>query len=177
MLVMQAHGLRIRSGLMRRRRLIVLFYGPLRPSPNRSSRHHSPPRLARWGMAQSLQIDGENIRQAHTVNSVFVLRALAAWILLQTRIFGCRIAAEKPVIRARRSERKSTKDQVADKALAHGRHLEVFFEAHTNNEPTKAKRAIYRFSNWKREVSKNPRYTPVCSNIMPNTGRSAMAAM
>ncbi|MGB7328194.1 MAG: hypothetical protein WBD31_25180, partial [Rubripirellula sp.] len=52
--------------------------------------------------------------RANTVNSIFMLRALAAGIMLQTRIFGCRIAAEKPVIRARRSELKSTKGQVAD---------------------------------------------------------------
>ena len=66
MLVMQAQGLRIRSGLMRRRRLIVLLDGPSRPSPNRSSRHHCPLNLAWRAMAQSLQIDGENIRQAVT---------------------------------------------------------------------------------------------------------------
>ena len=56
--------MRIRSGLMRRRRLIVLLDGPSRPSPNRSSRHHCPLNLAWRAMAQSLQIDGENIRQA-----------------------------------------------------------------------------------------------------------------
>jgi hypothetical protein len=63
---MQAHGLRIRSGLMRRRRMTILKHGPLRPSPYRSSRHHCPLKLTRLAMAQSLQIDGENIRQAQS---------------------------------------------------------------------------------------------------------------
>jgi hypothetical protein len=68
MLVKQAHenySLRIRSGLMRRRRLIKLDNGPLRPSPNRSSRRQYPPKMVRRALVQSLQIDRENIRQAH----------------------------------------------------------------------------------------------------------------
>lgn len=102
-----------RSGLMRRRRLIVLFYGPLRPSPNRSSRHHRPQKLAWWAMAQSLQIDGENIRQAHTVNSLFSLRALAAEEMPRERKSCCCRTARKPVVHASRSENTRLKDHAS----------------------------------------------------------------
>jgi len=50
------------------------------------------------------------------VNSYFVLRALAAWKLLQQRNFLSCSAAGKPVIHASRIEDKPHKDQVADGA-------------------------------------------------------------
>ena len=54
----------IRSGLMRRRRLTILENGPQRPSPYRSSRRQYSPKMAWRALAQSLQIEGEIIRQA-----------------------------------------------------------------------------------------------------------------
>lgn len=58
--------------------------------------------------------------RALTVNSDFVLRALAARKLLQQRDFlRCRAAGE-PVIRAIRGENNARKDQVVDEPAAHG---------------------------------------------------------
>ncbi len=50
------------------------------------------------------------------MNSIFVLHARAAQILLQQRDFLHRLAAKKPVIHAIRSENNRLKDQVAGKA-------------------------------------------------------------
>ena len=51
---------------MRRRRLIILQNGPLRPSPYRSSRRQCSPKMAWRALAQSSQIDREIIRQAQS---------------------------------------------------------------------------------------------------------------
>lgn len=51
--------------------------------------------------------------RAHTGRTDFVLRALAARMLLQRRKFLYRCAARKPVVHATRSENETLKDQVA----------------------------------------------------------------
>ena len=55
-------------------------------------------------------------QRAHSVNSYFVLRALAAQNLLQQRKTLRRCAAGNSDIQARRGENDTVKDQVADKA-------------------------------------------------------------
>jgi hypothetical protein len=51
------------------------------------------------------------------VSSVFLLRALAAWKMLQVPNYLRCYAAEKPAIRARRSETNPANSQIADKPV------------------------------------------------------------
>lgn len=59
---------------------------------------------------------GEGSKRAQCVNSLFVLRALAAQILLHLRYRACRTAVRKPVIQVKCSEDEVVKDQAADLA-------------------------------------------------------------
>jgi len=51
------------------------------------------------------------------VNSIFLLRALAAWEMLHERKIQCRSAAGKPAIHAYRSKDQRSNSQVADEAV------------------------------------------------------------
>jgi hypothetical protein len=53
---------------------------------------------------------GEGSRRAHTGHIDFVLRALAARMLLQRRKFLCCYAARKPIVHANRGENETLKD-------------------------------------------------------------------
>ena len=56
----------------------------------------------------------ERLLRAHTVNSVFALRALAAHKLLQAHYSLCRNAAARTAIHAHCCEDQSIKDRVVD---------------------------------------------------------------